>query len=197
MINYNKVFYNKQIKKNFNKNYKIVGWGSKRSQEIRFKNIIKYFDKDQFSVLDIGCGLGDFYKFLKSKKIKFKYTGLDLNKFFIEECKKKYKSANFINTNFLNFKFKTKPDYIITSGSLNLPQDNYELFFKKVINKMYKNCNEKCIFNVLSGSSKKIYPFSAYADISKLSKFIDGISNYYLIDKSYLKHDISIILSKK
>ena len=197
MKNYNKIFYDKKIKKNYNKNYQTVGWGSKQSQEIRFKNIIKYFEKDQFSVLDIGCGLGDFYKFLKDKKINCNYVGLDLNQFFIKECKKKYKSANFINTNFSNFKFKMQPDYIIASGSLNLPQDNYEVFFKKIIKKMYKNCKEKCIFNVLSGSSKKIYPFSAYADISKLSKFIDGISNYYLIDKSYLNHDITIILSKK
>ena len=96
MIDYNDKFYDQLIKKELGKNFLTVGWGSKKTQRIRFENIYKYFDKNNFSVLDVGCGLGDFYSFLKKKKINFKYTGIDINEVFINKCKRKYKNINFI-----------------------------------------------------------------------------------------------------
>ena len=68
MIDYNQQFYNQLIRKKLDKSFLTVGWGSKKTQKIRFENIYKYFDKNNFSVLDVGCGLGDFYLFLKKKK---------------------------------------------------------------------------------------------------------------------------------
>ena len=135
--------------------------------------------------------------FLKKKRIKFRYTGIDINETFINKCKAKYKNVNFINSHFLKYKIKTKPDYIIISGALNLPMDNYSILLKKIISKMHKNSKEKSIFNLLSSSSKKIYQFNAYTNIGKLSEYIDTIAKYYLIDKSYLSHDISVIIHQK
>jgi SAM-dependent methyltransferase len=197
MIDYNDYFYPRQIKKNLKKNFLTVGWGSKKTQNIRFENIYKYFKKENFSVLDVGCGLGDFYDFLKKKKIKFKYTGIDINKDFINLCKKKYKKTSFIKSHFLDYKIKSKPTYIIISGSLNLPVDDYGFVFLKIIKKMFIFSKDKCIFNLLVSSSKKIYKYNAYANMNKLPKLIDAISKFYIIDKSYLPHDISIVLTKK
>ena len=197
MIDYNQQFYNQLIRKKLDKSFLTVGWGSKKTQKIRFENIYKYFDKNNFSVLDVGCGLGDFYLFLKKKKNKFRYTGIDINETFIKKCKRKYKNVNFINSHFLRYKIKTKPDYIIISGALNLPMDNYLILLKKIILKMHKNSKEKSIFNLLSSSSKKIYQFNAYTNIGKLSEYIDTIAKHYLIDKTYLSHDISVIIHSK
>ena len=76
MIDYNDYFYPRQIKKNLKKNFLTVGWGSKKTQNIRFENIYKYFKKENFSVLDVGCGLGDFYDFLKKKKLSLNTLAL-------------------------------------------------------------------------------------------------------------------------
>ena len=35
---------------------------------------------DNATVLDYGCGTGNFYKFLKRRGINVKYTGADINK---------------------------------------------------------------------------------------------------------------------
>ena len=135
MKDYNDFFYQGKIQKNLKKNFLTVGWGSQKTQNTRFENIYKYFQKDNFSVLDVGCGLGDFYYFLKKKKIKFKYTGIDINEDFIYKCKKKYKNVNFIKSHFLKYKITNKPDYIIISGALNLPMDDYANQFRKTIYK--------------------------------------------------------------
>ena len=94
------------------------------------------------------------------------------------------------------YKIKKKPDYIIISGALNLPMDDYFSKFKKTIYKMYKYSNNKCIFNLLSSSSKRIYEYNAYTNIGKISKYLESLSNLYLIDKSYLSHDLTIVLIK-
>ena len=62
---------------------------------------------------------------------------------------------------------------------------------------MFIFSKDKCIFNLLVSSSKKIYKYNAYANMNKLPKLIDAISKFYIIDKSYLPHDISIVLTKK
>ena len=36
------------------------------------------------TVLDYGCGTGDFYRFLKRRDINVRYTGVDINENFIE-----------------------------------------------------------------------------------------------------------------
>ncbi len=41
------------------------------------------------TVLDYGCGTGDFYRFLKRRNISVRYTGVDINENFISLAKKK------------------------------------------------------------------------------------------------------------
>ena len=48
MIDYNQQFYNQLIRKKLDKSFLTVGWGSKKTQKIRFENIYKYFDKNNF-----------------------------------------------------------------------------------------------------------------------------------------------------
>ena len=43
-----------------------VDWNGEESQNIRFSQLIKLFeDENSFTVLDLGCGYGSFYEFLK------------------------------------------------------------------------------------------------------------------------------------
>lgn len=69
---------------------KTLGWGSEQQQEYRFSQIVDHLSFDSKSVLDIGCGFGDFYLHLKHKECQIeKYTGWDITPEFIEESKVK------------------------------------------------------------------------------------------------------------
>ena len=46
---------------------KSVGWDTKKNQTIRFERSIYNFKLDNKKILDVGCGLADFYTFLKKK----------------------------------------------------------------------------------------------------------------------------------
>jgi len=82
-----------------------------------YTHIAKYFDKtrntiwEDFSifeshvkegsrVLDVGCGNGRLYAFLKKKNIL--YVGIDENPFLIEQARERYPEATFVVGNILS-----------------------------------------------------------------------------------------------
>jgi 2-polyprenyl-3-methyl-5-hydroxy-6-metoxy-1,4-benzoquinol methylase len=68
------------------------------------------------TVLDYGCGTGDFYRFLQRRGIKVKYTGVDINENFIDLAKKKYPECTFKVMNADDDEFEGFYDYIFICG---------------------------------------------------------------------------------
>ena len=59
---------------------KTLGWGSKEMQEYRFAQAISHINLENKSILDIGCGFGDLYNFMKVENFPFSnYIGWDIN----------------------------------------------------------------------------------------------------------------------
>ncbi|KKU75665.1 MAG: hypothetical protein UY00_C0036G0015 [Candidatus Wolfebacteria bacterium GW2011_GWA1_47_6] len=79
-------FYDQHIDE-FGSGPRAVGWSDTKSQETRFAAMCKVGDLDNRSVLDVGCGLGDFYIYLKDRYQGVEYTGIDINPRYIEQAK--------------------------------------------------------------------------------------------------------------
>lgn len=104
-----------------------LGW-SKGNQFLRFMQLTAGWELPGKSVLDVGCGFGDFVKFLRWRKVEnFSYCGIDLMSEFVEEGRKHHeaKDVSFIEGNFLEFPFDTVFDYVIASGTFNLKLDDH------------------------------------------------------------------------
>ena len=80
-------YYNQLLEKNKD-GPQSVGWGSKKSQNIRFKVLAEIGNLKNKKILDYGCGLGDFYKFLQKYKIG-DYVGYDINGKMVKRAMKK------------------------------------------------------------------------------------------------------------
>ena len=80
------------------------GWGS----------VVKFFrqnfkNKENISILDLGCGNGRFYWFLKNSQLNADYTGIDSNLYLLKEAKEKYPDTFFKKLDiFLNISRITK-----------------------------------------------------------------------------------------
>ena len=46
-----------------------VNWKDKKTQELRFEKLCEVGNLKNKKVLDVGCGLGEFYNYLKKKKL--------------------------------------------------------------------------------------------------------------------------------
>ena len=73
-------------------------------------------DLNNQKILDYGCGMADFYKFLKRRGIKVNYTGVDINENFINVAKKKFPECTFRVMNVDEDSLEGFYDYIFICG---------------------------------------------------------------------------------
>ena len=194
-------FYSEKIKK-FGNNYKGVGWKSKKDQYIRFEQLICFFDINNSTIHDFGCGNGEFLNFLKKKKIKFKnYLGTDIYKNIINICKKKYgynKKFSFQN---LNIDKIPNYDFIIASGIFNIKNNiaikEWEKYFYSSITKMYQKSKKGLSFNLLTFDTTFKNPKNFYPDLVNLIKFIrKKLTKKIVINHSYRLWEYTVYLYK-
>ena len=102
-------------------------------------HVLELFPKDEaFSVLDIGCALGDGCELLQKNFPLAKISGADLSKVGIEKAKKKSKTINYFIMNILNGVIPRAYDYITIIETLE-HFDNPFLIVNKCLNHVKKS----------------------------------------------------------
>lgn len=123
-----------------------VAWNEPGSQLKNFKMVAKYISEGD-SVLDFGCGIGDFYRYLERKNKKpSKYLGVDINKNFIEDAKKTYKDQKFKLIENVS-DIKGKFDKVCAIGVFTWFITKKD--FISTINKLYEVSNKEVLITLL------------------------------------------------
>ncbi|NEO12169.1 MULTISPECIES: hypothetical protein [unclassified Moorena] len=80
-----------------------LGWDSLQSQDLRFATACDSLKFKHKSVLDVRCGLADFYDYMihQAQLSLSSYTGFDINPDLIRQCQHKFPSCNFSVVNIL------------------------------------------------------------------------------------------------
>lgn len=147
----NEQFYISAIQK-YGTTAKGVNWSSSASQKIRFKIIMEFLEKDmsKYSIIDAGCGFGDFYTYMKKKSnLPKSYIGIDA----LEDM---YTIASETTGCEIIIADITKDeipsaDFIVCSGALNTLK-RFETH--QFISKCYKSSKIGFIFNILYGDKE-------------------------------------------
>ena len=195
--------------KNFSQygdNNKGVGWKSKKAANKRYQVVSTEIkkDKNKKSILDFGCGLSHFLKFIKRSNIgKFKYIGLDMSEKMIEASIKKYPKEKYIMTDPLKNPRKVpRADYIVILGlftqKLNYSEKEMFSFLKRILTLTYNKTKVALIFNVMSPYVDWKNKFNFYLDFEKLLNFIcKKLSKNFTIKHNYGLYEYTIFIYKK
>jgi len=100
---------------------KALGW-DKGKQFLRFHQLTSNLQLSGASILDVGCGFGDFVDYLRCMNIEdYRYTGIDLVGEFIAEGQARFGSprATFVQTSLEDYAPASTFDYVIASGTFN------------------------------------------------------------------------------
>jgi SAM-dependent methyltransferase len=180
-----------------------VDWGDDRTAEIRHKQMRKVIvscDR-KISLLDVGCGYGAFYDYLKSEQIDVDYLGIDVVEEMVDLARKKHIQGTFIHTDFLSYDSALAFDYAICNGILTQKLDvsllDMECFAKEIIKKMFNVSKIGCCFNVMSTRCNFFAPNLFYRHPSEiLSYCLNEITNNVVIDHSYGLYEFTVYIYK-
>ena len=183
-------FYNQKYIQ-YGNSLKSIGWSNKKDQDLRFEKLLLNYDLKNKVILDVGCGFGDLYFYIKKNfKCNFKYIGIDISNHILERAKKKvkYSNAKFYNCDLLSYISK-KVDISVLSGSLTLNFKNSNAYFNEVIRKMYKISKLSCSINFMSSycdyklaKNKHFNPESIFKLSKKISNKVNLIHDYPLFE---------------
>ena len=140
------------------------------SQNARFE-ILTQIDSNLNSVLDIGCGLGDLWAFMRSKGDQSSYLGLDIVPEFVEHANARFNDnskAQLLNS------LEALPlgyDYALLSGVFNNRVEKNWEFMTKTLKRMYEASNKGIAFNAMSIFVDYFDPELYYVDPTKLINF--------------------------
>ena len=117
-----------------------VDWQSAAAQRARFAAVLAVGDLDGATVLDAGCGLGDFYGYLRERGIAARYTGCDLSTPHVEAARTAYPDARFVAADVQEILAGERFDYVIGCGLLHLRVPRWNRWAWSIVCAMYDGC---------------------------------------------------------
>lgn len=156
-----------------------LGWGNEEQQHYRFAQVLRAAALEGKSVLDIGCGFGDFFTSCIDADYKIgHYTGWDINPDLISEAKKQYPESTFTVVNLAEqVELLAVAEVGVMLGVLNLNfKDDYDnlKFSKMMIEKAFSAVSESLVVDFLSIYRTPDYPeedFVFYHDPTEMLAF--------------------------
>jgi len=174
-----------------------LDWGSRRTQELRFRVLCDIAPLDGCSLLDVGCGLGDLWEYLFQRGIGVSYTGYDYTPAMISEAQKRFPTVPFMVRDFLEEPGgDPRFDYVVASGIFALRQDHPMQYLLGMVRKMFDLCRKGVAFNSLSIRASNRDPAEFNADPSQVLSSCLEITPRVVLRHDYLPHDFTVYLYK-
>jgi SAM-dependent methyltransferase len=179
---------------------KSLGW-NKGNQFLRFDQLTKDWDLNNSSILDVGCGFGDFVSFLLEKKTSnFHYLGVDLSEDFIRKANTNHRSKKitFIKGDFLNTAINSEIDYAVASGTFNFKiegLDGYEYIYNSM-KKMFKLSKKAISIDFLSERVDYFHDHNFNSDPMKILEMAYSLSKRVVLNNSIFPFEFAITIFK-
>jgi ubiquinone/menaquinone biosynthesis C-methylase UbiE len=199
-----KMHYNSKIKE-FGPCYKGVDWGSNTGQQKRFEIICKKIKIENIaSIIDYGCGYGEFLTFIKNRGFRGYYQGYDISNEMIKEAQIKFKK-NFKKCIFTSKYSMLKPsEYCMASGVFNIKlmakERDWIKYIEYNLEKMNRISKKGFFFNMFEKkkNSKNLYKDVYFINSEKIKNYCEKkFSKYVDLERNYYLNDFTIFVNKK
>jgi SAM-dependent methyltransferase len=186
--------------KKFGVDPKSLLWKTRGAAHQRFRQFWAEINFDDKKVLDIGCGFGEFGKFLLKRYMNVNYTGIDIVPEFIENAKKEVPGGKFFVADFLKDKIDGQYDVVIASGVLNSNKGGQNLGYrKKAIKKIFALTSHILAFNMLGGHPAPVGKKGSnvwYSDSLEILEYCMSLTPRVILRANYHPKDFTIIMYK-
>ncbi|MFQ5355728.1 MAG: class I SAM-dependent methyltransferase [Mariprofundaceae bacterium] len=171
-------------------------WSSREVQEIRFRVLGEIGIESGDSVLDVGCGFGDFMDWSTARGIVLDYTGIDLSPDLLAEARKQHPATPFFDGDLFDMDFADQSfDWVLLSGALNEQLHDDGAYARKVIERMYALCGRGVAFNLLDGRKIRAHDLQSYHP-NKMLEYCAKLCADCMLRDGYIDNDFTVYLRK-
>ena len=166
-----------------------VAWDSPRTQRRRFAVLASCLgDLRGESIVDAGCGFGDFYLYLKERgNPPQRYIGIDLLEEMVEEARRRT-GCRILKRDILRQSLP-RADWYVASGSMNLLGRTETAIF---IRRCFEHASKGFVFNLLEGRERE-GAFS-YWHPREVRELLCALGARVEIVEGYLEGDMTVVL---
>ncbi len=172
-------------------------WSGKDIQEVRFQVIADISMASGDSVLDVGCGFGDFHRWAKEQGIYLDYTGLDLSPDLLAEAQQHHPDASFFQGELFDAPYEEQSmDWVILSGALNEELHDDSSYAQRMIARMYRLCRRGVAFNMLDARFIQAHDLHSQHPETMLA-YAQSLCPNCVCHDDYLKNDFTIYMYRE
>lgn len=186
--------YNERLKK-YGYDPKTLGWFKGR-QTIRFEILSEIGDLNNCSILDIGCGFGDFCGFLIKKGLNVEYTGYDINPNLIRIAREVYPKAHFEVKDIEEEEINKVFDWVFSSGAFNFRLSNNEGFIRSMLRSMFQLSKKGVAADFMSAYVDFKNEEAYYAKPEEIFSFCKTLSKRLLLRHDYIPFEFCVYIYK-
>lgn len=175
---------------------KMVGWRSRKRQDLRFKILSQIDDLNHKSVLDLGCGLGALGEFFQKKRLRVDYTGYEICGRMVDMAKKMRPYLRIKEVDILEDDVQERFDWVLASGVFNLHLKDNGAFLEKMLARSFEICRLGVSVNML-GTYVDYHDVELYyARPEEVFGFAKKMTKRVVLRYDYMPYEFTIYLYK-
>ena len=173
-------------------------WGSVAGQQARFAAIVRQTGLAQASLVDAGCGSGDFLAYLIERgQAPSAYYGIDITPKFVEEARARGLPGEFHVGDLAEPTCTIAPaDWVTANGIFCLHQADglWWQRYRTISQKLWEACRVGVAFTFVSIGSPMRRPETHYANpVEIFTDAQERFGNHLIIDHAYLSNDFLLV----
>ena len=181
-----------------------MDWKDELSQHLRFDVICRYIDfSGTPSVLDVGCGSGEFLAYCRSRQLQISYQGIDICPEMVAACRNRFGEASAVHTASEQLAdWRETYDYVIASGTFNAKlaekDDVWKDYFYNNLTAMFHVCRKATIVNMMTCFVDYRYDRLYYPTLQEIGDFaVNRLERRFHIDHSYPLYEMTVVFYKE
>lgn len=192
-------YYEKQFLK-YGYSSEAVGSENPITKKLRYEKLSSMFlEVNNFSIHDIGHGLGHYYQYLKETfpGKKFSYSGSEVCPQFTSFCQERYPECSFYLRDLSEKAFPEKYDYIVFGGTFyhieNNREEDWKYFIESIIKNAFVSSTKAVAFNFITEYCDYFQPGLFYCKVDYITDYIvKNLSRFFTIDHAYPLYEYTL-----
>jgi SAM-dependent methyltransferase len=168
---------------------------SPEGQRDRFAQLMRIGELAGHRVVDVGCGVGDFYAYLREHVQPLDYLGIDVMDEMAQRAAERYPEARFAARDVLTEGLGAEFDYVLLSAVFNDPMDDATAYLLDVVGACLPAARLGLGLNFISARAARQEPEAlAYHDPARVLSGCLDLSPYVELHHFYARADVSVFI---